>query len=116
MKLTPTLLLAVATASLALASCSSEPSDWRPDEKVSLDVVAPGTRDSEDYDHSVPSGTIENVHTEVMQEALAEQAAANGAPMPDAVRPEPADDEHLPTNTEHNASNPIRPATSQSGR
>ncbi len=50
MKLTHTLLLALATASLALTSCSSEPSDWRPDDKVSLDMVAPGTRASENYD------------------------------------------------------------------
>lgn len=40
-------LLALAAAALALNACSSEPSDWRPDEKVSLDMVAPGTRISE---------------------------------------------------------------------
>ena len=50
MKLTHTLLLAVAAASLALSSCSSEPSDWRPDDKVSLDMVAPGTRSSDNFD------------------------------------------------------------------
>ncbi|MBF9236143.1 hypothetical protein I2I05_01930 [Hymenobacter sp. BT683] len=50
MKLTHTLLLALATASLALSSCSSEPSDWRPDDKVSLDMVAPGTRVSDNFD------------------------------------------------------------------
>ncbi|WP_046243948.1 hypothetical protein [Hymenobacter terrenus] len=52
MKLTPTLLLAVAAASLALTSCSSEPSDWRPDDKVSLDMVAPGTRPSDNFDQN----------------------------------------------------------------
>lgn len=114
MKLTPTLLLAVATTSLALASCSTEPSDWRPDEKVSLDVVAPGTRASEDYDHVVPSGTIENVNSEVMQEALAERAAAKG--VPSTARPEPADNAHLPSNSEQNASNPIRTAPAQAGK
>ena len=46
MKLTHTLLLALAT--VALASCSAEPSDWRPNEKVSIDVIAPGTRPTED--------------------------------------------------------------------
>ncbi|WP_157887179.1 hypothetical protein [Hymenobacter sp. PAMC 26628] len=40
-------LLAVATAALALNACSTEPSDWRPDEKVSVDMVAPGTRISD---------------------------------------------------------------------
>ncbi|MBJ6107849.1 hypothetical protein JAO73_02420 [Hymenobacter sp. BT523] len=52
MKLTPTLLLAVAAASLALTSCSSEPSDWRPDDKVSLDMIAPGTRPSDNFDQN----------------------------------------------------------------
>ena len=52
MKLTPTLLLAVAAASLALTSCSSEPSDWRPDDKVSVDMVAPGTRVSDNFDQN----------------------------------------------------------------
>ncbi|MFD2719035.1 hypothetical protein ACFST9_09930 [Hymenobacter monticola] len=69
MKLTSTLLLAVATATLALTSCSSEPSDWRPDEKVSLDQVAPGTRNSENFDHSVPNGSIENTHSPLMEAA-----------------------------------------------
>ena len=63
MKLTSTLLLAVSAAALALTSCSSEPSDWRPDEKVSTDLVAPGTRDSENFDHSVPNGSIENANS-----------------------------------------------------
>ena len=40
-------LLAVAAAALALNACSSEPSDWRPDEKVSVDLVPPGTRSDE---------------------------------------------------------------------
>lgn len=39
-------------ALLCLASCSSEPSDWRPEEKVSLDTVNPGTRISENFDKS----------------------------------------------------------------
>ncbi|GAB3575628.1 hypothetical protein [Hymenobacter daeguensis] len=66
MKLTSTLLLAVSAATLALTSCSSEPSDWRDDEKVSVDVVAPGTRDDENFDHSVPNGSIENTHSPLM--------------------------------------------------
>lgn len=46
-KLLPVLLPA---AVLALASCSSEPSDWRPDKKVSLDMIPPGTRPSDNFD------------------------------------------------------------------
>ncbi|OON71071.1 hypothetical protein [Hymenobacter sp. CRA2] len=41
-----------AAALLGLASCSSEPSDWRPDNKVSNDLVAPGTRESYDFDQA----------------------------------------------------------------
>ncbi len=78
MKLTHPLLLAVATASLALTSCSSEPSDWRPGEKVSVDLVEPGTRASDDFDHSVPSGSVENQQTDVAKAAR----AANSAPAP----------------------------------
>lgn len=69
MKLTSTLLLAVSAATLALTSCSSEPSDWRPDEKVSTDVVAPGTRDDENFDHSVPNGSIENANSPLIKAA-----------------------------------------------
>lgn len=52
MKLTHALLLAAAAASLSLSACSSEPSDWRPDDKVSLDMVAPGTRVTDNYDQN----------------------------------------------------------------
>jgi hypothetical protein len=69
MKLTSTLLLAVATATLALTSCSSEPSDWRPEEKVSLDKVAPGTRNSENFSGTVPNGSIENMHSPLIEAA-----------------------------------------------
>ncbi|WP_310394798.1 hypothetical protein [Hymenobacter sp.] len=50
MKLTHTLLLALAAT--ALASCSAEPSDWRPDDKVSVDMVAPGTRATDNFDQN----------------------------------------------------------------
>ena len=52
MKFTHTLLLAAAAASLSLSACSSEPSDWRPDDKVSVDMVAPGTRVSDNFDQN----------------------------------------------------------------
>ena len=73
MKLTHTLLLALAT--VALASCSAEPSDWRPDEKVSTDIVAPGTRATENFDRSVPNSSIEDVNSPLMQAAEAEAEA-----------------------------------------
>ena len=82
MKLTHSLLLALATA--ALASCSAEPSDWRPDEKVSTDIVAPGTRATENFDGSIPSGSIENTHSTLMQAAEAEVAGKADKPVPSA--------------------------------
>lgn len=42
-------------AVVLLASCSSEPSDWRPDKKVSLDMVEPGTRASDNFDQGTPA-------------------------------------------------------------
>jgi len=36
----------------ALSACSSHPSDFRPGKKVSLDNVAPGTRDTDIYNLS----------------------------------------------------------------
>jgi hypothetical protein len=41
-------------AVLLLASCSSEPSDWRPENKVSLDMIPPGTRPSDNFDQGTP--------------------------------------------------------------
>ena len=83
MKLTSTLLLAVSAATLALTSCSSEPSDWRPEDKVSLDLVAPGTRDTENFDHSVPNGSIENADSPLIKAAKGE-APENAAAHPAA--------------------------------
>ncbi|MBC8085448.1 MAG: hypothetical protein H7Z21_19790 [Hymenobacter sp.] len=43
-------LSALAVAALSLAACSSEPSDWRADKKVSVDMVEPGSRSSDNFD------------------------------------------------------------------
>ncbi|MBT9392926.1 hypothetical protein KLP40_07115 [Hymenobacter sp. NST-14] len=51
-------LSALALATLALNACSSEPSDWRPDKKVSVDMVEPGSRSSDSFDQ----GTAEAAH------------------------------------------------------
>lgn len=82
MKLNSTLLLAVATATLALTSCSSEPSDWRPEEKVSLDRVAPGTRNSENFSGTVPNRSIENANSPLIEAAANE----NRSPASDTHR------------------------------
>ncbi|AII52076.1 MULTISPECIES: hypothetical protein [Hymenobacter] len=50
------LLSALAVAALSLSACSSEPSDWRPDKKVSVDMVEPGTRSSDNFDQATAGG------------------------------------------------------------
>ena len=84
MKLTHSLLLALATASLSLASCSSEPSDWRPGEKVSTDLIAPGTRPTDNFDNVLPSGSIENSTSDVMEAARAQANGTDKIPAPSA--------------------------------
>ncbi|RTQ48578.1 hypothetical protein EJV47_16530 [Hymenobacter gummosus] len=95
-----------AVATLALASCSAEPSDWRDDKKVSVDSVPPGTRESDNFDlatdapsqhkggavaepasqnHAVPQtfkaaeGQPDKPSAEQSTSANAEEAAAEGA-------------------------------------
>jgi hypothetical protein len=46
--------LAPVAAVVLLASCSSEPSDWRPENKVSDDMIEPGTRPSDNFDQGTP--------------------------------------------------------------
>lgn len=52
------LLSALAVASLALNACSGEPSDLRPEAKVSIDEVAPGSRSTDNFDQ----GTAAEAH------------------------------------------------------
>ncbi|RYY19066.1 MAG: hypothetical protein EOO36_06690 [Cytophagaceae bacterium] len=92
----PLLLLAPA-ALLFLASCSSEPSDWRPEQKVSLDTVPPGTRISENYDKSddaVPGDKHDAIGipaSKVLQGNLTRRAAPSaGAVMTADTKPENA--------------------------
>ena len=88
-------MLALATASLALTSCSSEPSDWRPEQKVSLDTVDPGTRISENYDKTddvVPGDKKDPIGvpaSKVLQGNLTRRAAPSaGAVMSADTKPE----------------------------
>jgi hypothetical protein len=46
------LTIAITIGSLSLAACSSEPSDLRPELKVSVDAVPPGTRTSPNLDNA----------------------------------------------------------------
>jgi hypothetical protein len=112
-----------AVALLALASCSSEPSDWRPDKKVSMDMVAPGTRESYDFDQATdaPSqhkgGAIEtpiSSHMDVEQtldpaKGAPDRAKANQGQTPDAVQAEGSkageEGTAAPTDTQHDLNN-----------
>lgn len=64
-------------AVVLLASCSSEPSDWRPEDKVSTDMIPPGTRPSDNFDQ----GTAEAPSQE--------KGAAISRPVNSGVRLEP---------------------------
>ena len=46
------LTIAITIGSLSLAACSSEPSDLRPELKVSVDAVPPGTRTTPNLDNA----------------------------------------------------------------
>jgi len=92
----PLLLLAPA-ALLFLASCSSEPSDWRPEQKVSLDVIPPGTRSSDNFDqaagaeHGDKHDAIGEPASKVLQGNLTRRAAPSaGAVMSADTKPENA--------------------------
>ncbi|AYA37891.1 hypothetical protein D3Y59_13065 [Hymenobacter oligotrophus] len=88
-----------AVALLGLASCSSEPSDWRADKKVSVDMVPPGTRESYDFDQATdaPSqhkgGAIEKPASSQMEveqtldpaRGLPDKPQAQRASTPDAA-------------------------------
>ncbi|MFD1873614.1 hypothetical protein [Hymenobacter bucti] len=93
----PLLLLAPA-ALLFFASCSSEPSDWRPEQKVSLDTVPPGTRISENFDKTDDAApgdkhdAIGEPASKVLQGNLTRRAAPTaGAVMSADTKPENAE-------------------------
>ncbi|UYZ58285.1 hypothetical protein [Hymenobacter latericus] len=89
-------------ALLGLASCSSEPSDWRADKKVSVDMVPPGARESYDFDLATdaPSqhkgGAIEKPVSSQMEveqtldpaRGLPDKPTADQAMTPDATQAE----------------------------
>jgi hypothetical protein len=80
-------LLLAPAALLCLASCSSEPSDWRPEQKVSLDTVDPGTRASENFDKSddPKPGDKHDAIGEPASKVLQGNLTRRAAPSPAAV-------------------------------
>ena len=70
-------------AVVLLASCSSEPSDWRADKKVSLDMVAPGTRSSDNFDQGTEAAPNQAkgaaITTPISSSAVLDERAAPAA-------------------------------------
>ena len=91
MKLTTLRLLTLATAVIALNACSSEPSDWRPENKVSVDTVEPGYRSSDSFNKPSEHGqgarhseerneSPANLHGPSTDETHADHVHAPGGP------------------------------------
>ena len=80
MTLTPFRLLALAATALVFTACSSEPSDWRPDQKVSHDLVEPGTRSTENFEEGHNVGLAEDMKEQEAAAAKAEAKVATEAP------------------------------------
>lgn len=68
--------LALAAIALIFTACSAEPSDWRPDQKVSHDMVEPGTRSTENFEEGHNVGLAEDMKE---QEEAAKKAEAKVA-------------------------------------
>ena len=73
-------LLALAATTVIFSACSSEPSDWRPDQKTSLDLVEPGTRSTENFEEGHNVGLAEDMKEQEAAAAKAEAKVATEAP------------------------------------
>ncbi|MDQ3291229.1 MAG: hypothetical protein M3Q05_08065 [Bacteroidota bacterium] len=63
---TKALTLALALGTSWLVACSSEPSDLRPENKVSVDQVPPGNRTSGNLDNVADNSPHDNPREDVM--------------------------------------------------
>ncbi|GGF02060.1 hypothetical protein [Hymenobacter cavernae] len=88
------LLSGLALATLALNACSSEPSDWRPDKKVSVDMVAPGTRTDEDFDKGSDHETNQ-ARGGAIAEPISSHATLDARPKPSAEQATSANAEEV---------------------
>ena len=62
---TKVLSLALALGAAFMVACSSEPSDLRPENKVSVDYVPAGTRDSPNLDNAADNSPHDNARQDV---------------------------------------------------
>lgn len=77
-------LAGLASLALSLTACSSEPSDWRPDKKVSLDQVAPGSRSSDSFDQGTAYETNQAKGAAIPKPVSSALEGLNGKPKPSA--------------------------------
>jgi len=73
-------------AVVLLASCSSEPSDWRPDQKVSLDQIAPGTRPSDNFDQATAAAPNQAKGAAISEPTSSRMNTKRAAPTAGAVQ------------------------------
>ncbi|TDN39700.1 hypothetical protein E4631_09560 [Hymenobacter sp. UV11] len=73
-------------AVVLLASCSSEPSDWRPDQKVSLDQIAPGTRPTDNFDQGTAAAPNQAKGGAISTPTSSRMNMKRAAPTPGAVQ------------------------------
>lgn len=107
------LLSGVALGVLALNACSSEPSDWRADKKVSVDMVAPGTRSDENFD----LGTDQEPNQAkggAITEPISTNPTLDARPKPSAAQATSANAEDVQRTKMNKDANKIKAKTSQS--
>jgi hypothetical protein len=90
-----TLLSTLAVAALFLSACSAEPSDWRPDKKVSIDMVEPGTRSSDNFDQAAAEGGAHHEGAGAMHGAAGVKHGAEGAQHENGVATPPSSNVNL---------------------
>lgn len=72
------ILAALAFAGI-LSACSSQPSDFRPTSKVSVDEVAPGTRETDIYNLNGQEATTHDGHGATGHEAAGHEVNSHEA-------------------------------------
>jgi len=77
-------LSALAVAALSLTACSSEPSDYRPDKKVSLDMVEPGSRSSDNFDQHTAAAADQHKGGAI-ERPISSQVVLDGKAKPSAT-------------------------------
>ena len=102
-------LSALALATLALNACSSEPSDWRPENKVSLDMVAPGSRSSDNFDQHTAAAADQSKGGAI-EAPISSHADLQGDERPNGDQSRTANDDAAGTTKNTNAPKSVKKA------